>query len=540
MRKRRTEHAATTTARAIQIALEHHQAGRLQEAESIYWQVLKIEPRNVDALHLLGTMACQVGQYAISVELFDKALKIKPDSAEALGNRGVALEALERFDEALASYDKALTIKPDYVMALSNRGNVLDALKRYDEALASCDKALTINPDHADAHCNRGVALEALKRYDEALASYDRALEIKPDFAKALRNRGNALQALKRYHEALVCYDKALTIRPDDAEAHWNASLCLLVTGDFERGWKEHEWRWKWNDFTSARRSFPQPQWLGREDLAGKTILLHFEQGLGDTIQFSRYARALARKGARVILEVQPTLKSLLSELEGTYQVVGLGEALPEFDFHCPLLSLPLAFDTRPETIPAEVPYLSAAAAMVGKWERRLPRKDAPRVGIAWSGSPGHKNDRNRSIALGRLAAAFAGLGVAPVSVQNMVRPEDESALAADILHFGAELEHFSDTAAVVSLMDLVISVDTSVAHLAGALGKPVWILLPFAADWRWLADREDSPWYPTAKLFRQPAIGDWDSVLDKLRQELGEYIGSNPATLPDAPHRRS
>ena len=494
-----------TVAQAIQVGLEHHQAGRLAEAERIYQRVLEVDPNNPDALHLLGVIAHQVGKNEISLQLIEKAIRYNPSNPYFLNNRGNALQALKRYGEALASYDKALTIRADYADALNNRGNSLQGLKRFEEALASYDKALTINPD----------------------------------FAEALGNRGLALQELKRFEEALASYRKALTIEPDYVPAHWNESLCRLLIGDFERGWEKYEWRWKCDHVLPATRNFSQPLWLGKEDITGKTILLHAEQGLGDTIQFARYAQAVAQKCAKVILEVEPTLRSLLSEISGAYKVLSRGEPLPEFDFHCPLFSLPLAFNTRPETIPATIPYLRARAAVVKRWEDNLGKRNAPRVGIVWSGLSANVNDHKRSIALSRLAG-LAGPSVRLVSLQNEVRTEDEKALATNkqILHFGSELADFSDTAALVSLMDLVVSVDTSVAHLAGALGKPVWILLPFAPDWRWMVDREDSPWYPTARLFRQPKIGDWDSVIHKVRQELSKCFGSDlqPSRPADAP----
>src|SRR6266513_2126419 len=568
-----SEQQTVAIPQAIQVGLEHHQAGRLAEAERIYQRVLEVDPNNPDALHLLGVIAHQVGKNEISCQLiekairynpsnpyflnnrgnalqalkrygealasYDKALTIRADYADSLNNRGNSLQGLKRFEEALASYDKALAINPDYAEALNNRGNALQALKRYGEALASYDKALTIRADYADALNNRGTTLRVLNRYEEALASYDKALTINPDFAEALGNRGLALQELKRFEEALASYRKALTIEPDYVPAHWNESLCRLLIGDFERGWEKYEWRWKCDHVLPATRNFSQPLWLGKEDITGKTILLHAEQGLGDTIQFARYAQAVAQKCAKVILEVEPTLRSLLSEISGAYKVLSRGEPLPEFDFHCPLLSLPLAFNTRPETIPATIPYLGARAAVVKRWEDNLGKRNAPRVGIVWSGLSAHVNDHKRSIALSRLAG-LAGPRVRLVSLQNEVRTEDEKALATNkqILHFGSELADFSDTAALVSLMDLVVSVDTSVAHLAGALGTPVWILLPFAPDWRWMVDREDSPWYPTARLFRQPKIGDWDSVIHKGRQELSKCFGSDlqPSRPADAP----
>ena len=479
---------AITTPEAIRLALEHHRAGRLPEAEAIYRRILDVEPGNFDALHLLGTIACQVGRYGLSVELIEKALAIKADFAEAWSNRGGALEALRRYGDAIASYDKALAIRPGFAEALYNRGN----------------------------------ALLALERCDEAVASYDGAIAVRPDYAEALSNRGNALRDLKRYDEALASYARALAIKPDYAIAHWNESLCRLRTGDFERGLEEYEWRSRCEELRPPKREFAQPRWLGEEEVAGKTILLHAEQGLGDTIHFCRYAQPLERKGAKVILEVQPALKSLLSGVAGAHAVLAQGEALPQFDLHCPLLSLPLAFKTRLESIPAAIPYVSIAPAMTEKWQRRLPQKSALRIGIAWSGNRDNTRDSARSIALKKLAR-IAGPGVTLVSLHNSLRSEDEPDLAANghILHFGSELDDFSDNAALASLMDLVISVDTSIAHLAGALGKPVWVLLAFAADWRWLTDREDSPWYPTAKLYRQNAIGDWDGVMERVERDL-------------------
>jgi len=549
-----------TIADAVRIALEHHQAGRLPEAERTYQRILDVDPNNADALHLLGVIAHQLGKNELAVQLIDKALTGRPDFAGALFNRGLALQALQRYDEALAgytealtmlpnstdiwmqcgislhqlqrydkalaSYDRALALKPTYAEALNNRSGTLQELGRYDEALASCNQALVIRPAYAEALFNRGRALQRLNRYDEALASYDQALTISPAYAEAFGNRGAALQALGRYDDALASYDQALVIRPEDAEVHWNRSLCRLVVGDFERGWQEYEWRWKWGAFPAARRNFSQPLWLGKEDLAGKSILLHSEQGLGDTIQFSRYAQAVAQKGARVILEVQPTLKALLATISGAHQVLGHGDALPEFDFHCPLLSLPLAFRTQLGTIPQMISLAGASVEAVGKWESKLGCRKAPRVGIAWSGRPAHANDQNRSLALSRLVP-LENFGVRLVSLQNELRIGDEGVLAAyrQILHFGADLKEFSDTAALVTCMDLVISVDTAVAHLAAALGKTVWILLPFHPDWRWLLAREDCPWYPTARLFRQPRIGDWDSVIEVVKVKLSEHM---------------
>jgi tetratricopeptide (TPR) repeat protein len=499
---------------------------RLEEALEGFERALAIEPDFCDALRNRGNALQALGRHDEALASYDRALAIRPDYAEALNNRGLVLHEFGRYEEALASYGKALTINPRSAEALSNRGTALEQLKRYDEALASHDQALAIQPEAPEVLANRSDILRVLDRCDEALASSEKALKVRPGFAEALVSRGNALQALGRCDEALASYQQALAVKPGDAGAHWNAAVCRLLLGDFARGWREYEWRWESRDLRAARRNFSPPLWLGKEDISGKSVLLHAEQGLGDTIQFARYAQAVAGKGARVFLEVQPALGSLLSDVSGAYKVLRRGDPLPGFDFHCPLMSAPLAFDTRLETIPADGPYLRAKDAAVQRWENILGRKSAPRIGIAWSGSPAHRNDRNRSMALSRLMP-LKSLGATLVSLQNEARAGDENMLQGDwqILHFGPQLGNFSDTAALVSLLDLVISVDTAVAHLAGALGTPVWILLPFAPDWRWLLHREDSPWYPTARLYRQPRAGDWDSVLGRVKRDLASYL---------------
>ncbi|MBI3372651.1 MAG: glycosyltransferase family protein [Betaproteobacteria bacterium] len=522
---------------AMQLALAHHQAGRLAEAERIYRRVLQDDPINPGVLHLLGVIAHQGGKNEIAVQLIDRALTIKPDYAEALNNRGAVLRELKRYEEALASYDQALTIKLDYAEALSNRGNVLHDLTRYEEALASYDQALAIKPNYADALSNRGNVLHDLKRCEEALASYDKALAVKPDYTEALCHRGAALHDLKRYDEALDSYDKAQTIKPEYADAHWNESLCRLLIGDFERGWEKYEWRWK-SGSLSAKREFLRPLWLGKEDITGKTILLHAEQGLGDTLQFCRYAPLVSALGAKVLIEVPSSLKSLLATLKGVSQIVAIGESLPEFDFHCPLMSLPLVFKTNLESIPADIPYLHPEKVAVRAWEERLSGFDGLRIGLVWAGSP-RKEQRNANV-LDRLRsiplAAFESFGTIEgmrfYSIQ-MGPPEKElSELKAqgwsgpEVMDFTCELDDFSDTAAFTACMDLVISCDTSMVHLAGAIGKPVWILSRFNGCWRWLVDRDDSPWYPTARIFRQSGIGDWHNVIGKVQQRLRSFPG--------------
>ena len=540
----------------FQQALILHQRGQLTQAKTLYEDILKILPKHFDALHLLGVIASQTRNPQLAVELMDKAIKINPNVAEIYSNRGVALKDLKHFDAALASYDRAITLRPDYAEVYNNRGNVFKILKQLDAALANYDKAITLRPDYAEAYNNRGNALKDLKQFDSALASFDKAIALKPDYAGAYNNRGITLTVLNQLNSAIACFDKAIALKPryaeaynnrgnvlkdhkqldaalasydeaiilepNYAEAHWNKSLLLLLLGEFDKGWKEYAWRWKWDDFPSQKRKYNQPLWNGKESLVGKTILLHSEQGLGDAIQFSRYAKMVSDLGARVILEAGKPLLNLFSTLSGVSQLVGKGSAVPSFDFHCPLLSLPLAFKTQIDSIPSSIPYLFSDPEKASRWRIKLGERYKPRIGLVWSGSTTHKNDQNRSILLAELIKHLPDQYLY-VSLQKEVRYEDEEILISrpDILHFENELTDFSDTAALCDLMDVIISVDTSVAHLAGALGKEVWILLPYVPDWRWLLDRNDSPWYPTAKLYRQEVIGDWDGVLEKVKSDL-------------------
>jgi tetratricopeptide (TPR) repeat protein/ADP-heptose:LPS heptosyltransferase len=532
-----------------------HQQGQLAQAQLIYQQVLAKQPQHFDALHLSGVIAAQSKSPTLAMELIGKALEINPNNAVAYYNRGNALKELKRVEEALASYDRAIALKPDYAQAYSNRGVALQELKRVEEALASHDRAIALKPDYADAYYNRGVALKELKRVEEALASYDRAIALKPDCAEAYYNCGNALQELKRVEEALAShdraialkpdyseaylnrgvalkelkrveealasYDRAIALKPDYAEAYWNKSLALLVAGEFAQGWELYEWRWKDKKTQLKGRSFSQPVWLGTEDIVGKTLLLHAEQGLGDTIQFCRYAKLVKALGARVILEVPKALLGLLSGLEGVDELIEKGKALPAFDCHCPLLSLPLAFKTDLTNIPSPKPYLAASSQKTAEWAQRLGAKSKPRVGLVWSGSTAHKNDPNRSLTLQQLLPHLPGC-CEYVSLQKEVREADVQVLeGSGIGHYEQHIKDFVDTAALCQLMDLVISVDTSVAHLAGALGKTTWVLLPYAPDWRWLLDRDDSPWYESVKLYRQDASREWLSVLETLEGDL-------------------
>jgi tetratricopeptide (TPR) repeat protein len=499
--------------------------GRLDEALDSYEQAARLRPGYAEALFNCGNALLDLKRPEEAAASYGRALELDPGNADTLNNLGNALRDLKRPAEALARYEQALQLRPGLAAALNNRGNALQDLGRQEEALASYEQALQVNPDYVDALYNGGNALLALGRLEEALACYDRGLRFQPAHANALCNRGNALQGLRCREEALASYAQALQINPGLVEAHCNESLCRLTLGDWRGGFAKYEWRWESEACATAKRNFPQPLWLGQESLQGKTILLHPEQGFGDTIQLCRYAKRVAALGATVLLEVQPALKTLLAGVAGASQTFASGEPLPAFDCHCPLMSLPLAFGTRLDTIPAESFYLRADPLRAARWQARLGEKALPRVGLAWSGSALHANDRNRSMPLvqfGKLAAGPAQF----IGLQKELRAIDRLILERrpGIAYHGDGLADFAETAALIANLDLVIAVDTAVAHLAGALGKPVWLLLPFSPDWRWLLGRGDSPWYPSARLFRQAKPGDWDGVIAEVAGALALF----------------
>jgi tetratricopeptide (TPR) repeat protein len=545
-------------AQAVDEAAAFFRQGRLDEAEKICTRVLKARPDWFDALHLLGLIKQQSGKAGAALGLLEAALKINPRSAavlsnlamtlaalkrdadalaaldkalaleprnfEAVNNRGNVLLKLGRPAEALVAFDQALAIEPRFLGARANRGNALAQLGRLDEALAQHDAVLAAQPNHAQSHYNRGTALASLGRQQDAIVAFDRALALRPNYVKALTNRAIALQACNRFQESLTGLDQVLAIDKDNADAHHNRALALLTLGDYRRGFEQYEWRWQRSGMP-PRRKFGKPLWLGEYPLARKTILLHAEQGLGDTIQFARYAPLLARTGAKVVLETQPELAGLLARVAGVAGVVARGEPLPDHDVHCPVGSLPRALRTELATIPGEIPYLTASEERIAKWRERIGLLPSPRIALAWAGSAAHANDRNRSIELSRLLPLLSLEQASFVSIQRELRSEDADVLARTprLMHIGDALEDFEDTAAVTALVDVVISADTSVVHLAGAMGRPTWILLPFCPDWRWMLDRDDSPWYPTARLFRQPAPGDWGGVIARVRKAVAE-----------------
>ena len=499
-------------------SLSYLQQGKLQEALETYQRALSADPNHFEALQGIGILSGQMGRFEEALKFFTEASAVQPNNFAVHFNRGKALKELKRYPEALAAYDKALSLKPDFAEAYNNRGTVLKDLRRYDEALSSFNKAIALKPGYTNAYNNQGATLVILQRHDEALASYDKALSLNPAYAEAYNNRGTALEHLRRYDEALASYDKAIDLKPDFAEARYHKGLLNLLLGNFEAGWRLHEWRWKTAQLEDFAKNFKQPLWLGDKPISGKTVLLHSEQGLGDTIQFARYVPLVEALCATVILGVPADLVALFRTLEGNPTLIAEGDTLPEFDLHCPLMSLPLAFGTTIDSIPAQIPYLAADPQQRLAWHDRLGPKLRPRIGLVWSGNPNNINDRYRSISL-RTLAPLLNEDYAFHSLQKELRAGDRVALAEfPQLHSHSEALHdFTDTAALVAELDVVITIDTSVAHLAGALGKPVWILLPYAADYRWLTERSDSPWYPTARLFRQGSIGDWSSVIENV-----------------------
>jgi len=523
------------TVMQLQQAIALHQQGQLAQAEGGYRAVLQSEPDNFHALHLLGVLLHQGGQHELAVEFIEAALRVDPNQAEVYSNLGVVLQALQRSVEALNSFSEALRLQSNYVEAMNNRGNVLRSLKRPEDALRDYESAIQLKPDYADAFNNRGNALRDVGRLEAAFDSFEQAVRLRPAYAEAWNNRGTALKALHRYDEALLSFAQATQLRPTYADAHWNESLCRLLLGDFAQGWRKYEWRWRADGLALAPRSWRQPLWLGRgvsdvpgceashAALAGKVILLHAEQGWGDTLQFCRYAQQVAALGATVLLEVQAPLKDLLTGLEGVTQVYAQGEVLPPFDFHCPLLSLPLALGCELATMPSPRAYLQADPLKAARWARRLAGSGngRPLIGLCWSGNPLHRNDAQRSIPLAQLAPLFA-----PdrrfVSIQTEVRESDREAFARyGLIDVADELHDFNETAALLTCVDQVITVDTVGAHLAGALGRPSTVLLPHTPDFRWLLGREDTPWYPAMRLLRHTTPGIWDDVVAKLAVEL-------------------
>ncbi|MEC7489533.1 MAG: tetratricopeptide repeat-containing glycosyltransferase family protein [Pseudomonadota bacterium] len=502
--------------------MEFHRGGRFSEAMSLYSEILRLDRDDAQVLYLLGSAHLQIGQPTDAIGPLERAVGLQPDNATVHNNYGAALRELGRPIDALKSFERGLELEPKDAELHNNRATALQVLGRLDDAIAAYDVALSLNPNYPEAFLNRGTALEDLGRLGEALMHYDQALELRPDFPEAHYNRGNVMGVLKRTAEALASFDRARELKPDYAEAHWNKALTLISAGRYIEGWELYEWRIKKATSDEPYPTFPRPSWRGREDLHGRTLFVHSEQGLGDVIQFCRYLPLVHDRGMQVVFEAPVPLIPLVSTLACDMTVVAQGSMLPHFDAYCPLLSLPYSFGTTLETVPIKIPYLSGDPGRVEWWQRRLGSRDRFRVGVAWSGTTGAGKLGTRSIPLETLISATA-LPIECHSLQVKYQEGDLQTLERnpEIRQHQEELVDFAETAALIECLDLVISIDTSVAHVAGALGKPVWVLLAFDADYRWMLEREDSPWYPTARLFRQPTPGDWQSVIACVTEAL-------------------
>ena len=528
--------------------------GRYEEALISLDRALAADPKAASAHHNRGFALMKLKRLDQAVAAFNRAIELKPDFAEAHNDRGGAFSDQDKFDHALSAYEKALSLRPDYPGYMVNIALVLCNLQRHPEALAMAEQALRITPEDTGALIARTQALLALGRPAEGLADADSALKITPGLvlghlwrsaalillgqpeaalmaaetartlapqdAAAHRGYGFALGNLNRLQEALAAYDEALRLKPDDREALWDRALALLALGRFEEGWLAYESR-NLRHKSLAARKYPKPLWWGKEPLRDQQLHVYWEQGLGDTIQFARYALLAVAAGAKVTLSVQDPLLRLFKDFDPFVTIIGQNDEAAEFDLHCPLMTLPMAFGTRLETIPAwENGYLKAPSEDVARWDQRLPAGHR-RIGLVWRGSQTHGNDANRSVRLDRVLPMLE-TGDVWVSLQKEVRDADRAALqASGLVDVSAELGDFADTAALISTLDLVIAVDTSVAHLAAALGKPTWVMVPFAPDFRWLLDREDTPWYPKMRLFRQRRAGDWDGVIARIGEAL-------------------
>jgi Flp pilus assembly protein TadD len=477
-----------TIAQAIDIARKFQEAGQFAPAEEIYNQVLLKHPNHPDALHLLGMIFSQTDRRLQGVELVRRAITIAPFVAELHSNLGTIYDDLGRFDEAINAYRRALELRSDYPEAHNNLGNSLKDSGRVPESIPHYRKAIALRGNYALAHHNLASALFMLGNIPEALASCRRALEIEP----------------------------ALPL------AHCTLGLILLALGDLQTGWKEYDARLQIPAMDIRPRNYPQPVWDG-SSLNGKRIFLHSEQGFGDTMQFVRYVPMIQQRGGKIILECQPGLVRLLSNLPGIEQIVRDGDPPPPFDVHCSLLSIPRIFGTTLETIPANIPYIHPDPAIVEKWRARVPADGRLKVGLSWAGRKIHGHDRYRSIQLSSLAPLAAAKNVWFCSLQkgDPASQTKSPPSGMDLTDWTPELRDFADTAGLLANLDLLISVDTAVVHLAGAMAKPAWVLLQFMPDWRWMLQREDSPWYPTLRLFRQTKREDWSTPIQDITQAL-------------------
>jgi len=531
--------------------------GKNKEAISQYEKAIALNINYTDAYFNCGIALQEIKRAQEAITYYQSAIAIRPNYAQAYFSCGTAFQIMVRFEEALACYQQAIELQPFYVEALVKRGDVLQNLGRINEAIVSYEIAIEHEPANAEAFCNFGVALQRMAQIEESLEFYEQAIRLSQGYAEAYSNRGNALKELNRYDEAIESYNKAIELNEsyieaycnranvllelnlvEDAlqnyeraieidlkypEANWGIAYIFLLQGKYEKGWALYESRWDREAMRTHKKKFKQPAWSGSQDIQGKTILLYAEQGLGDTIQFFRYAKLVKALGANVIIEVPKEVVGLLTSDECHYQIIEKGQLLPFFHYHCALMSLPLAFKTDVNTIPSTEGYLCSDATKRKKWAKKLHAKTKLRVGLVWSGSNIGQNGRHRSMKLEELIPHLPNC-YQYICLQKEIRDHDKKTLENNsIISFEDQIYDFTDTAALCDLMDVVISIDTSVAHLSAAMGKKTWILLPYAADWRWLLKRSDSPWYKSVKLYRQDAPKQWITQLQRVKEDLDD-----------------
>lgn len=505
--------------------------GDLIEALASYDKAARLQPGHVEAHYNRAGVLRRLGRRDEALAGYETAVRLAPGFAEANYNLGLVLGEMGRHAEAIEVYGRAIAVKPDLAEAWFNRGLSLNALGRHDEALANFEGALARRPGLIDARYSRALALQTLNRRYEALAELGAVVELKPDDADAHYAHGLVLHELQRPREAIASFDRALAMQPGVVRTLFARSLSLLLAGKMEEGWREYEWRLHTPEMAGELRGGDAPAWKG-EPLEGKVLYVHCEQGLGDTLQFCRYA-PLVGLGSRLILEVQAPLERLMASLPGGARVIVQGAPLPDFDLHCSLLSLPTILGSEARARADGRPYLAADPAAARAWRTRLDDLPGLKVGLVWSGGqrPGQPNaaaiDRRRSVTLQAMAPLGEVAGVTFVSLQKGPPAEQAAAPPAglSLIDFTAELADFADTAALVEALDLVISVDTSVAHLAGALGRPVWMLNRYDTCWRWLLERDDSDLYQSLRQFRQAEPGDWPGVMTRVRDALSAQV---------------
>jgi Flp pilus assembly protein TadD/ADP-heptose:LPS heptosyltransferase len=515
-------------------------SGRSEEAIKAFDKAVQLRPGDATLWWQMGDALIEAGRSSDAVLCFRHTLTLDPRNGDAAYKAGHILHALGQFEEALVLFNRSAELRPDHAWTLHMRGLVLKEMERFDEALVDSQRAIELDPANADACNNVGVIFGAMERPQDALSWYEHSLRIAPDQARTLANKGAVLTELGRFDEAMAAYRQSMVVDPNQAKTSWNIAVLQLLTGNFEEGLRGREVRWEIPEMTLGYPRLSGPMWLGTEAVAGKTIVVCADEGLGDSIQFARYIPMLAARGARVVLVVEEALRPILSKIDGVWQCLPKlpDTVLPRFDLHCPITNLPLAFEARVDSIPTGQGYLPPPEAdLVHAWENRLGPRDKLRVGLVWSGNPKHVNDRARSMPF-RMLSRILDVDATFVSLQKDPRPQDAELLREmpDIVDHTAHLTDYAETAALVSRLDLVITVDTSVAHLAGALGRPTWLLLPRLPDWRWLFDRDDTPWYPTVRLFRQTETRDYGNVVDRVRVELSAWVAARSGSVENHP----